>query len=459
MKNRRTGIKLDYKPVDIACPSYRPNPHWRLRWTAFALGCVVLGVVMAKSQAPANDGSPARVRDAAATIVRQDLPLPEQTEPAPRTRATTHAVGIDHWREATVDAGDTFYRLLRDTGIDGATVRAIASAGEAGAAMARIYPGDSVRLGFDDGGRLMRLEYRKSPSRRIEFRRGADGFQGRIVKEPLQRRLHYARGTIETSLFEAGADAGLEDRLIMNLVSIFRWDIDFIYSVRPGDRFTVVYEAFYRNGEQVRTGDIVAAEFINRGTVHRAVRYQRANGDVGYFAPDGTSTRKAFLRTPVEFTRISSRYGRRKHPLLHRKRMHYGVDFAAPRGTPIHATGDGRIVFRGRKGGFGNMVAVDHPGKYRTRYGHMVRFASGKHVGSWVEQGDVIGYVGSTGLSTGPHVHYDFQINGHHANPLKVELPSVAPIADKRMDRFRQQIAPLVAQLDTFQRAYAEFDR
>ena len=455
-KNSR--IRSDYSSPLDGRTRRRPNLHWGLRWAAFTAGFVVLGVVMAKSQDPA-DGAPdtlsAEARD---TLKSESLALPAAPNPADQPGATARESAVADWRSATVSRGDTLARLLQDAGIDHRTIHEIATAGEAGRAMTRIHPGDEIALGFDEAGDLVRLDYRKSADRRIEFKRDDDAFEGRIVEEPLERRLEYAHGVIRTSLFLAAAEAGLEDRMIMKLVEIFGWDIDFVLDIRRGDEFTVIHESFYKDGDHVRTGDIVAAEFKNRGTTYRAVRYTDADGDTEYFAPDGTSMRKAFLRTPVEFSRISSRFGKRYHPILGRMRNHHGVDYAARTGTPIRSTGDGRIVQRGRNGGYGNFILIRHGSRYSTAYAHMNRFASGQRVGTRVEQGEVIGYVGTTGRSTGPHLHYEFRVNGQHTDPLTMEFPSVDPIPSDERDRFRQAIKPLVAQLDTLDRAYAALD-
>lgn len=457
MKNK-TRIRSDYStPLDDSSGK-RPNLHWGLRWAAFSLGFVVLGVVMAKSQTPVA-GAPDTVRaQARDSLQSESLGLPAAADRSSRTEVEARESGVANWQTVTVSRGDTLARLLEDAGIDRRTVHEIATAGDAGRAMTRIHPGDDIDLGFSETGRLVRLDYRKAPDRRIEFRRDGEAFEGQIVKEPLERRLEHASGVIRSSLFQAAADAGLEDRMIMELVRIFGWDIDFVLDIRRGDRFTVIHEAFYKEGDRVRTGDIVAAEFENRGTVHRAVRYTDAEGDTEYFAPDGTSMRKAFLRTPVEFSRISSRFGKRYHPTLGRMRNHHGVDYAARTGTPIRSTGDGRIVQRGRNGGYGNFVLIRHGNRYSTAYAHLHRFASGQRVGSRVDQGEVIGYVGSTGRSTGPHLHYEFRVNGDHRDPLTMDFPSVDPIPSEEQDRFRQAIAPLVAQLDTLDRAYAALD-
>ncbi|HKJ77578.1 MAG TPA: peptidoglycan DD-metalloendopeptidase family protein, partial [Gammaproteobacteria bacterium] len=269
----------------------------------------------------------------------------------------------------------------------------------------------------------------------------------------VESRTAHATGTIETSLFEAGREAGLSDRTIMELAYIFGWDVDFALDIRAGDRFTILYEEQFLDGEKLRNGPILAAEFINRGRVVRAVRFTDPSGHTDYYSPEGRSMRKAFLRSPVDFRRISSRFQRERfHPVLGKKRPHRGVDYAANVGTPIKASGDGKIVFRGWKGGYGRAVILRHGGRYTTLYGHMSRFRGGLRTGSRVKQGQVIGYVGASGLATGPHLHYEFRVNGVHRDPLKVELPKAEPIRKAYRDDFRQASKPLLAQLEVLQR-------
>lgn len=450
---QKSRIKNDYKTPLTPPRRARPNRHWPLRWLALGLGSVAIGVVMAKSQEPVAHTAPP---PAAAAMQRAQLtlPAPPAEEPVAETAADARPA-IASWHTLDVRRGDTFARLLSEAGIERHLVHALATAGALGKSLARLHPGDQLRLGFDSGGTLQRVVHRTSPERRLVFERDGDDFEGRAVEESLERRLHYAHGKIDTSLFRAGAEAGLTNRLIMDLVGIFGWDIDFVLDIRRDDRFTVVYEAFYKEGERVRNGAIVAAEFINQGRTYRAVRYTDPTGDTAYFAPDGTSMRKAFLRSPVKFTRITSRYGQRRHPVLGRMRDHDGVDYAARNGTPIRSTGDGVVVFRGRKGGYGNFIVVRHGNRYSTAYAHLRGFARGLRVGSRVDQGQVIGYVGNTGQSTGPHLHYEFRVNGVHRNPLTVEFPSVAPVAEAHREHFRAHARPLLAQLDTLHRAYA----
>jgi len=269
----------------------------------------------------------------------------------------------------------------------------------------------------------------------------------------VELRQAYAAGTIEDSLFQSAQRAGLSDNLTMELAAIFGWDIDFALDIREGDHFAVVYEDKYLNGNKIGTGDIIAAEFTNRGTTYRAIRYTDASGHTDYYSPDGHSLRRAFLRTPVKFTRISSRFSlHRMHPILNRIRAHKGVDYAAPIGTPIRAAGDGKIIFRGRKGGYGRVIIIRHGSHYSTLYGHMSAFNSKVRLGSHVRQGQVIGYVGMSGLATGPHLHYEFRVNGVHRNPLTVKLPQAKPIEARYRDDFLRHAAPLVAQLELVKR-------
>ena len=233
------------------------------------------------------------------------------------------------------------------------------------------------------------------------------------------------------------------------MTDIFAWDVDFALDIRVGDRFALIFEEQFKGREKVGEGPIAAAEFMNRGRRIRAVRYIDSTGRSDYFSPDGRSMRKAFLRTPVNFTRISSRFNlKRRHPILHKLRAHRGVDYAAPRGTAVKASGDGKVIFAGRKGGYGRTVIVRHGSVYTTLYAHLSRFSKGIRSGKRVRQGQTIGYVGSTGLATGPHLHYEFRVRGAHRDPLKVKFPKAAPLEKRYMADFREKADPLLAKLD-----------
>lgn len=270
--------------------------------------------------------------------------------------------------------------------------------------------------------------------------------------QTLETRLAYASGTVETNLFDDGQEAGLTDALIIKLTEIFGWDVDFALGVRKGDRFVVIYEERYWLGQKVGDGQILAAEFVNRGRTLRAIGRRDANGFTHYYTPDGMEMQRMFLRTPVKYTRISSRYTEtagRLHPILKRMTAHRGIDYAAPTGTPVRATAVGRVLALGPDGGYGNRVIVNHGGKYETVYGHLSKFEPGLRDGSRVEQGQIIGYVGSTGLSTGPHLHYEFRVDGSHRDPLHYAFPAAARMAAEIRADFVKDAPMWTAKLDT----------
>ena len=254
-------------------------------------------------------------------------------------------------------------------------------------------------------------------------------------------------------MFLAGTNAGMEQSLIMEVASIFGWDIDFALDIRSNDRFSVLYEEHFLNGEKLRNGPILAAEFTNQGKTFKAVRYTDSKGSSNYFTPEGNSMRKAFLRTPVDFARISSHFNlKRKHPVLNRIRAHKGTDYAAPTGTPIKAAGDGKVTWAGTKGGYGRTVMIQHGQSYKTLYAHMRRYGKGIRSGVRVKQGQIIGYVGSSGLATGPHLHYEFYVNGAVRNPVRVSLPKAKAIPKKELANFKAQTTPIVATLQNYQK-------
>lgn len=254
---------------------------------------------------------------------------------------------------------------------------------------------------------------------------------------------------IQDSLEQAASHAGLPKKITKQLTDIFAWDIDFSQNLRPNDQFTLVYEKIFDNGRAVDTGDIVAAEFTNQGEKHQAVRYKDNNGVVNYYTPEGEGMRRAFLRNPLDFAKVSSFFNpARRHPVLNRIRAHKGVDYAASTGTPIKVTGDGRVAFKGVKGGYGRVVTIEHGNEYSTLYAHLSSFSDSVDEGSQVKQGQVIGYVGSSGLATGPHLHYEFLVNGIHKDPLAVQLPHSLPIDRSLLTYFKNQTRPLLAQLE-----------
>ncbi|MEK7797167.1 MAG: M23 family metallopeptidase, partial [Pseudomonadota bacterium] len=246
--------------------------------------------------------------------------------------------------------------------------------------------------------------------------------------------------------------AGLSEGLLLKLVEIFGWDIDFAQQLRRGDGFAVIYEEKFSQGQKIADGQILAAEFVNQGKTYRAIGFRDDRGRLEYHTPEGLSLRRPFLRTPVELSRISSRFAMRFHPVLKTWRAHTGVDYAAPTGTPVRATATGRVTALGWNGGYGQAVTLKHGGAFSTLYGHLSRFHSGLRVGSPIEQGQVIGYVGATGLATGPHLHYELQVNGRHQNPITFKFPGATPLAPEHKQAFLRNAGQFGTRLDLISR-------
>ncbi len=327
--------------------------------------------------------------------------------------------------EYTVQRNDTLDRIFRSVGVDMAALAELRGRPEVRRALDVVRPGDIITFTHVDGA-LQSLNRQISNTLTLSVARSGDGFAVNYIENPLETEIVGRRATISSSLFEAGQDAGMSAETIMTLANqIFGWDIDFALDIRNGDEFSVLYEQKYQDGQYVNDGRVLAAEFVNQGKTHRAVWFESQDGQVhGYFTPEGKGMRKAFLRAPLDFTRISSVFNpRRKHPISGRIRAHKGIDYAAPTGTPIWAAGEGRVEFAGRKGGYGNVVIVDHGKGISTVYGHMSRFGKSARAGRRVQQGDIIGYVGATGAATGPHLHYEYRVKGVHKNPATIPAP------------------------------------
>ena len=262
----------------------------------------------------------------------------------------------------------------------------------------------------------------------------------------------YVTATLNGSLYTTAKRMNIPYKLIQQMAEIFTWDIDFAKDVRAGDQFSILYTAFYINDKQVGTGDILAVTYNNHGKIHEAVRHTTAYGGHDYFTPQGTSLKKAFSRYPVNFSHISSTFNlSRQHPILHYRRPHRGIDLAAPLGTPIRATGDGRITYIGRQNGYGNVIKINHQTIYSSVYAHLLRFQKGLSKGSVIHRGQIIGYVGQSGLASGPHCHYEFHINHQAQNPTTVALPRALPIASKELAAFKAQATHLLASLKLYE--------
>jgi len=350
--------------------------------------------------------------------------------------------------EVVVNRNDTMDRLFRRFELNLADLATLRGLPELRTQLDKLRPGELLRL-MHRGNELVGLERKLSDSETLKVTRDENGFSSDVLENPLEIHTRTASATIQSSLFQAAADAQLDDRVAFDLADIFQYDIDFVLDIQAGDRFTVVYEEIFQDGKPLRTGNILAAKFVNEGREYRALRYVDADGNADYFTPDGHSLRKAFIRAPVQFSRISSRFNpSRRHPVLNTIRAHKGVDYAAPVGTPVRAAGDGRVRFIGRQGGYGNVIELEHGSGVVTVYGHLSRFVSKLHRGQRVDLGQVIAYVGMTGLATGPHLHYEYRIRGVHKNPQTVPLPDAEPIGASEQERFLAATAELVNALD-----------
>ena len=382
---------------------------------------------------------------------RAPSPPDAATAAAPAAAAPPIAATAAPIRETTrtVVPGDTLERIFRDEGLAPSELAALRADPDLRRRIDRIVPGDELRLRIDDG-RLLAFERRLSATETLRAERAPDGsLRSELRVDPLEHSLRTTGAVIEGSLFQSADLAGISDATAFKIAGIFRWDIDFVLDIRPGDRFDLTYETLSQDGVPVGDGELLAVQFINQGQTYRAVRWTPPGGTPDYFTPDGRSLRKAFLRAPLEFSRVSSRFNLyRRHPILNRMRAHRGVDYAAPIGTPVRAAGGGRVAFVGIKGGYGNVIEIVHPGGVRTVYGHLSRFSRGLRSGTVVEQGRVIGHVGMTGLATGPHLHYEYLQNGVHKDPQKVSLPKAEPVPARHMAAFRAHADPLLAGLD-----------
>jgi len=318
-----------------------------------------------------------------------------------------------------------------------------------------ISAGKAFEFKFDDTEQLRQINYPVSSLKQLVVDIKNDDIVGAEVQDlEYNTRQHTVSAEITSSLYEAALDAGLSNQMILEMVRIFGWDIDFVQDIRKGDTFHVIYTDYRISDRKVSDGNILAAEFTTQGQRYRAIRFEDQDGNASFYTPEGESMLGTFLRSPVEFSRISSRFGRRLHPISKKWKAHKGVDYAASRGTPIRATADGKVIHAGRKGGYGKTIVLRHAGRFTTLYAHMNGYAKGIKSGSRVKQGQTIGYVGSTGYSTGPHLHYEFRVDGVHRNSLTYKTPKASSIDAALMDDFSQVAANWKQKLDAVQRNY-----
>jgi len=427
MMQRNEGDILAQKPA----PAARKG---RLRWLAMLSSLPLFGIVAAFGIAPET-----KVDEIPVVTVVDRLELPA-AEPV--------ATPAAYWREERVERGDNISRLLDRLHVEEPSAITALLTAKGVKAPRQLVPGRSAQALTTEDGQLLEFRYLAPGGNELVIKRGADGFDISEKPADLETRIHMASGEIDHSLFGATDAAGIPDSVAIQMADVFASEIDFHRDIRTGDRFTVVYEVSHARGEPTGSGRVLAAEFVNDGKAYRAVYFQAPDGSGGYYAPDGKNLRKAFLRSPLEFSRISSGFtNRRYHPVLKEWRAHRGIDYAAPTGTRIRATANGRVEFVGRKGGYGNLVVLRHNGGVSTAYGHLSRFAGGLRHGSRVSQGDIIGYVGSTGLATGPHLHYEFRVDGVQRNPLSVAMPAAEPVASRHKAAFDEVAAAMTTRL------------
>jgi murein DD-endopeptidase MepM/ murein hydrolase activator NlpD len=374
------------------------------------------------------------------------IELPLTLEPMPAARAGP--VSGEVWQEIPVKAGDNLSIIFQKVGLSKTDVHHLVHNAEGGEALKRMFPGQSLSFLLDPAGKLAALRHQQSPLQTTLYRRLGDSYSVELITRQPQAHRSFASATIESSLFLAGQDAGLPQNLIMELANIFGGVIDFVLDPRQGDTFHVLYEELYLDGEKYKNGKILAAEFINRGESYTAYRYTDEVGMAGYFSNDGVSMRKAFLLAPVDFTRISSNFNpRRMHPIYKTTRPHRGTDYAAPRGTPVFASGDGRVVQAGYTAANGNYVVIQHGEAYTTKYLHLNKRKVKR--GQRVKQQQIVGTIGSTGAATGAHLHYEFLVNGVHRNPRTIhkKLPKAKSLAAAEIPRFQSQTSSFQMQL------------
>lgn len=415
------------------------------RWSLSGLALVsAAGMATAIAVVPGGGEQAVKTETIVQTLATPAVQI-EQTDPRPFIR------------EDRIRAGESLTGTLRRLGVTSPTLSAQINALAASAQLKGITaPGTLITVATSAEGNLHSASLQRPGSETIHTLESADG-RLRITPQAAQLdvRTHMQGGVVQSSLFAAMDNAGLPDSIAEELSRIFGDDIDFHTDVRRGDRFNVIYEVLYHQGRAVKTGRILAAEFINQGQRHAAFLFTHPNGDTDYYSADGRSHKAGFLRSPLEFSRVSSGFSMRLHPILGTWREHKGVDYAAPHGTAVKATSDGTIEFIGRRNGYGNFVVLRHGDRYTTAYGHLSSFASGLRQGSRISQGQTIGRVGSTGWATGPHLHYELRINDVHQDPLTARLPDAQPLSGSALARFRSQMEPLAANLTRIQATQA----
>jgi murein DD-endopeptidase MepM/ murein hydrolase activator NlpD len=427
------------------------DKHWltRRKLIVFGATLILVGILLGIFE---SDDEPER--EILPEII--DLPLPDRepesgAAPAEKDKTASLSDREINWESVKVRRGQTLDAIFKQQGLSISLLHEIVALNSETRGLTKIRPGEIFDFQTDSDGKFFQMRYAVDEARYLFVRQQETGLTAEIQQREIFSEVAETGGVIQSSLFLAGKQAGLSDAMVMKLANIFGWDIDFVLDIREGDRFMLVYEKIYREGEFLRDGNILAATFINQGERFQAIYFRE--GDVaGYFAPDGRNMRKAFLRAPLNFSYISSGFNpRRMHPVLKRIRAHNGIDYYAPRGTPVYSAGDGTVTRSAYSKANGHHVFVKHANSIETKYLHFTKRAVKK--GQKVKQGQTIGYVGSTGLASGPHLHYEFVVNGVHRNPRTVPLPKVEPLRGEVLVSFQSQAAPMQTQLSRLESA------
>lgn len=420
-----------------------PSRHFRLLILSCGLFALLISLLPGSPASAKKTSTPA----VAAAETEQNI-VPAITEDTPHiplappitSKLEAPQKKTTAWLERPVKKGDTLSSLFASVGLnDRDLLTMLNNNKQLHSQLTRIHPGQTLYFDINKPSDLQQLRYQINSTDTLHIQKSEelDTYTFETISKQYDIKLRYAHADITQSLFVDAEKAGLSDNLIMELATLFGWDIDFALDIRAGDSFDLIYEELFLNGEKVKNGKIIAANFFNRGKRFTAIHYENSTDQRGYYTENGASVRKEFSRTPVDFARISSRFNlRRKHPILHKFRAHKGVDYAASRGTPVKATGDGKVILAGTKGGYGRTVILQHGQKYTTLYAHLNKYGRGIRNGKRVRQGQVIGYIGSSGMATGPHLHYEFRVSGVHRNPLTVELPRAGALKGKEKERF-----------------------
>lgn len=430
MPQQRSSILAQNKAIFIG--------RLRLRGLLFLSSIPLFGIITAFGIAPQTE-----VREVPIATVIEQLELPVTT------LAETEQAPLSLWQVDTIRRNDTFATVLERLNIRNQEALNFLKQDKTASILAsRLRPGRSILAKTTVEGELLELQHEYEPGSALNVTRTAAGYQAELTAVMLEHQIQLRSATIDSSLFAATDAADIPDAVALQLVDIFSSHIDFHQDLRKGDHFRVIYETVFSRSGSDRVGKVLAAEFVNQGKTYQAVLYRTPAGGQAYYTPQGRSLDLTFLRSPLEFSRISSAFSQsRYHPVLKTWRAHKGVDYAAPIGTRVKATAAGTVSFVGKQGGYGNVVILQHLDGISTLYAHLSRFAGGLRAGQKVAQGEVIGYVGMTGLASGPHLHYEFRVHGQHRDPQNVAMPQSDALRATDLVTFRKQTKPWLAQL------------